>query len=411
MNTLTFEQIATILQGIQEQATGQKALAATNTADFVSAADTTLRTGYDPVFAAISQVLSRTIFSVRPYSRKFRGMEVTETQWGNHVRKINFGDNAIVQDDSYDYPVTNDATETPASGNGETVDQYTIRKADVVQTNFYGSSVFGDHLTVFRYQLDNAFKGPDELAGFVGGMMQNISDKLEQARENFARSVLANYMGGIIAENNAAIASAAKTPTGRVIHLLTEYNTATGLSLTASSVYQPANYKAFMQWVYARIAGLTAMMTERSNLFQTNLTGHNIMRHTPYQDQRVYLYAPVRYQTEMMALADTYHDNFLTMADNETVNFWQSIKTPDTINVTPTYIGAAGTPITPEAAVNQGKIFGVIFDREAAGYATTQEHLDVTPLNARGEYVNYWYHFTLKSWNDHTEKGVVLLLD
>lgn len=57
MNTLTFEQISTILQAVQEQATGQQALAATNTAEFVSAADTTLRTGLDPILNAISQVL------------------------------------------------------------------------------------------------------------------------------------------------------------------------------------------------------------------------------------------------------------------------------------------------------------------------------------------------------------------
>ena len=65
-NIMNFNQIATVLNSIQQQATGQAALTATNTADFVTNAITTLNTGRDPVMNAISQVLTRTIFSVRP---------------------------------------------------------------------------------------------------------------------------------------------------------------------------------------------------------------------------------------------------------------------------------------------------------------------------------------------------------
>ena len=134
------------------------------------------------------------------------------------------------------------------------------------------------------------------------------------------------------------------------------------------------------------------------------------MRHTPYDRQRVYLYAPARYQTEMMAMADTYHDSYLRYADNETVNFWQSIETPDSISLTPGYIGSDGTAKTG-VAVEQAGIFGVIMDAEACGYAVTQYWSSPTPFNARGGYTNYWYHTTMRNWNDHTEKGVVLLLD
>lgn len=402
MNTMTFEQVAAVLNEIQQQATGQKALTPTNTAEFVSCADSTLRTGYDPVLQAISQVLSRTIFSVRPYSRKFAGLEVSETAWGNHVRKLQIADIPIDdKDDRYAWPVAWGTTETPVSGDGESVDMYTIKKEKILQTNFYGSAVYQDHITIWRDQLENAFRGPEEFGRFITMKMQNMSDKHEQYRENIARSVLANLMGAVIAENQA----------DRVVHLLSEYNTATGKALTATTVYDPANYKSFMQWVFARIAALCAMMTERSNKYQTIVNGMQVMHHTPYDRQKVYLYAPIRYQSEAMALADTYHDNYLRLADNDTVNYWQSIETPDTINVTPCYINASGQPTTPADAVSQSAIMGVIFDEEAAGYATTQNWSAPTPLNARGGYSNIWFHTTFKAWTDNTEKVVVLLLD
>ena len=58
-STMTFNQAAQLLNAIQQQATGQAALTATDLSEFVSAAQTTLRTGYDPVMHAISQVISR----------------------------------------------------------------------------------------------------------------------------------------------------------------------------------------------------------------------------------------------------------------------------------------------------------------------------------------------------------------
>lgn len=62
VNDLTFNQLSMVLNSIVQQATGQQVLQVTNTAEFVSVAQTALKTGYDPVLQAISQVLSRTIF-------------------------------------------------------------------------------------------------------------------------------------------------------------------------------------------------------------------------------------------------------------------------------------------------------------------------------------------------------------
>ena len=135
------------------------------------------------------------------------------------------------------------------------------------------------------------------------------------------------------------------------------------------------------------------------------------MRHTPLQDQRVYLFAPLMRMITSRVLTDTYHDNFLNLAETESVNFWQSIITPDSIDVTPTYLNTDGTLITPGSATQQGDIVGVIFDRDALGYTVMNEWSGVTPLNAKGGYWNTFLHFTERYWNDFTEKGIVLLLD
>lgn len=390
VNDLTFNQLSMVLNSIVQQATGQQAQQVTNTAEFVSVAQTALKTGYDPVLQAISQVLSRTIFSIRPYTRKFDGLMVSNQQFGNIVRKLNIADKDWEEDSRFELTDQN------------SVDMYKVNKPSILQTNFYGANVFEKSLTIFKDQLDCAFSNPDEFGRFVSMTMTNASDMIEQAHENLARATLANFIGGKISGDTAS-----------VIHLLTEYNTITGLKppLTAETVYQPANFKPFMQWVYSRVASLSSLMTERTQKFHINVTGKEISRHTPVNKQKVYLYAPARYQTETMVLADVYHDNFLRMADNETVNFWQSIDKPDEINVQPVYLQADGTLKSDDTPLNQKGIFGVMFDEEAAGYTVVNQWSAPTPFNSKGGYSNIFWHFTDRYWNDFTENGIVLLLD
>ena len=390
VNDLTFNQLSMVLNSIVQQATGQQAQQVANTAEFVSVAQTALKTGYDPVLQAISQVLSRTIFSIRPYTRKFGGLMVSNQQFGNIVRKLNIADKDWEEDSRFELTDQN------------SVDMYKVNKPSILQTNFYGANVFEKSLTIFKDQLDCAFSNPDEFGRFVSMTMTNASDMIEQAHENLARATLANFIGGKISGDTAS-----------VIHLLTEYNTITGLAtpLTAETVYQPANFKPFMQWVYSRVASLSSLMTERTQKFHINVTGKEISRHTPVNKQKVYLYAPARYQTETMVLADVYHDNFLRMADNETVNFWQSIDKPDEINVQPVYLQADGTLKSDDSPVNKKGIFGVMFDEEAAGYTVVNQWSAPTPFNSKGGYSNIFWHFTDRYWNDFTENGIVLLLD
>lgn len=405
VNSLTFEQISTVLNSIVKQATGQASITAATTGDFVSVAQTALSAGNDAVMNAISNVISRTIFSIRPYSAKFKGLEKTLPVWGAYMRKLSIANEDWADDEAYDYPVTYDSTESDPYGTGGTVDQWKIKKPNILQTNFFGQSVYADHMTITEDQIMTAFRGPDELGSFLSLLMTNLSNRLEMSRDAIARGLVANMIGSLVSEND----------TNRVVHLLTEYNTLCGLTggdaLTSSTVYQPDNFKPFMQWVYSRIAQISDLMTENSQMFQTIVASKPILRHTEQQRQKIYLYAPARHQIDARVLADTYHDTYLKYADVETVNFWQSIKTPDTVKVTPSYTHTDGTVKTPVSAVTQANVFGLIFDEDAMGYALLDRRTIPTPVNANGLYRNLWVHCKQKVFMDNTEKAAVLLLD
>ena len=401
VNTLNFEQVSTVLTSIVKQATGQTVLTPTDTGSFVSVAQVALRADRDSVMNAISNVLGRTIFSIRPYSAKMTGLMMDTFRWGAMMRKLSIVDSDWADDPAFKWPALFDVSQVPPTGNGQAIDPWTIKKPDVVQTNFYGASVYFDEMTIFEDQLETAFTGPEHLGSFLSLIMTNLSNRLEKSNEELRRGLVANAIASLIDEAN----------TDRVVHLLTEYIAATGQTYTIQSIYEPANFAPFMKWVYSRIAQISDLFTEMSTMYQTIIGGKNILRHTPYQDQRVYLYSPTRHDIDARVLADTFHDNYLRYADVETVNFWQSIKTPDSIDITPAYTSTAGVVYSPASPVTQSNIFGLIFDRDALGMTLLDNRVLSTPLNTKGLYRNLHVHCRQRIVMDNSEKMVVLLLD
>lgn len=401
VNTLNFEQVSTVLTSIVQQATGQIVETPTDTGSFVSVAQVALRADRDSVMNAISNILARTIFSIRPYSAKMAGLDMDTFRWGGMMRKLSIADSAWADDPAFKYPVLFDSTQNPPTGDGGEVDPWKIKKPNVLQTNFYGQSVYYDSMTITEDQLETAFSSPDQLGSFLSLLMTNLSNRLEMSNESIRRGLVCNAIGALYDENQ----------TDRIVHLLTEYNTLTGLTLTAQDVYQPSNFNGFTKWVYSRVAEITDLMTANSVKFQTTITGKPILRHTPLQDQRVYLYSPIQRQIEARVLADTFHDNFLRYSDVESISYWQSIDTKDTVKVTPSYVDNTGTLVTPASAVTVENVFGLIFDRDCMGMTVLDRRVLSTRVNEAGLYRNIHVHARQRVVFDNTEKCVLLLLD
>lgn len=416
VNNMTIEQASAFLSAIVAQMQGG-ALTSIATGNFTSVAQNALKQGYDPLLTAMSQVLARTIYSIRPYRGKFSGISVDNQKYGAITRKVNYIDGAL-EDDQRLYLT---GTTPYSDGDAPTPDQWAFRKPRVWQSMFYGAQTFQRPTTIYKDQLDSAMQNSAEFAGFLSGQIQNIVDQLEQVSDAKARQALINYIGGKIkleADND---------PATHVVHLFTEYASDTGVTLTLANYLAPSNYKPFVEWMYARIATLTDMMSERGHMFNFSPTINSakayIERHTPKDRLKAYFVASEFNRIQAMAISEVFNKDELRMIDFNAVNFWQSAADPmnitaevtvndTTIDIDPTQntadlttasITTKGSPDTP--------VLGVLFDEEALGMTIVNEGVYDTGLNAASLTNNRFWHFTNKIWNDFSENGVVLMLD
>ena len=398
---MTFNDISAVLAEINKAATGQVPTSdIIDTSSFVSVAEATLRTGYDNLLNAISQVFTRTIFAVRPYRAQMLGLEKDGSAWGNHVRKINYFDSDPIKDTTYSLP---DDRGVGTEAGGDSVDQWIVERPKVLQTNYYGQSNYSRMYTRGLIQLNSAFQGPDQLAEFWSGMGTHMANQIEQDRENLARLLVVNRMAGT-----------PSTAPSSVIYLLDEYNAETGLELTATTVFQPNNFPDFARFAFARINDVSDMLRSRTINWHQNWaisgTNYNFMRHTPYDRQHLYLSSRLQRQIGARVLADTFNSGMLQYRDMELVPYWQTPDERETVQVKPITTTAGGVAQAMATNVGLANIVGVLFDDDAIGYTPIDSQVLATPVNARSRYVNFWYHYGWRWYNDFTENAVLFLL-
>lgn len=391
VNAMSFEQAATVLNSLYQQATGEIGITPTNLSDYISVGLKTLQAGYDPLAMGISQMVSRTIYSIRNYESKLSVLQRSNEEYGAIVRKITPLAQDFIDDDVW-------------HANSPIPNPFAARLPQLWQSNFYGFDVWESDVAITRAALKNAVMDPGEMGRLLDLVLGNKSNELEQGRETWERATLANLIGAIYAMNN----------TNQVRHLLTEYNAETGITppLTSTTVYDPANYPGFIKWAYAQIGRASDLLTERTSAFHLNPTSSTILRHTPKRDQLIFVWSKILHDMDARVLSDTFNTDMVT---NEvkpytaSLNFWQSLNTPDTVSVTPAYIDGSGAQVTATAQV-VSDVFAVICDRDALGTHYHDQSVD-SIWDPRQKRYNYWYHEARRYWCDVTENAILFLLD
>lgn len=389
---LNAKQIFTIVNEVALQAMGSKTMAVVDNAGLVALGNTVLGSNdtKNNFINALTDRIGRTIVSFRAYHSHFPDFERDSIEWGNILQKLKIGMPNAEEDQSYNLE------------DGTSIDMYKINKAKVNQLLFSTETPWQTHITVHLDELEKAFVDYSAMGAFISGMFGEVQNRIELAMENLSIDCVNNYMAEMIKRK-------VERPS-RVINLVTDYNTAMGLATTEALKPKDAlNTPAFLEYVVRRINTISSTMEYMTSgmyndtAFAGGDTQNDIYsRHTPKSEQRMMLHIDLvnSLKTNVNSKAFNMKEVAIDL-DFKTVPFWQSIKTPDGINVKP---ASGGT------AIVQSSIMGILFDREAMGTFKKKYTSLTSPINAAGKYYNVFYHMIEMYYNDLTENAVVFLL-
>ena len=292
---LTTKDAYQIINLLVKEATGQDAtIQAVDPSSFVSVGETILATGVENTLNALSMVLGRTFMAVRPYNAKFGVLNsINSGLYANRMRKISFYSREAVVDGASNTDLKTNFAEgydNGSNGGSSAPSMWEQQPSIPFELNFGGSSEWQMVQTVYEKQLQVAFRGPEEFAQFVSGMMTEKANEIEMTKEAFNRMTVLNAMAGVY-DLSASMA-------GSSVNLTSEFNTEFGTSYTTADLLGPAHFTEFLEFFIGYIKILSDQMTHNSKKFHwapTKTVGANtytILRHTPKDRQKLMLYNP-----------------------------------------------------------------------------------------------------------------------
>lgn len=414
-----------IINEMVRQGTGQKALAATDISSFVSAGETLLASGVENVMNTLSLVIGRTFVATRPYKAKFSKVNAISTDaYTNRLRKISYYSRDAKASGYFNTDQFKNLANGFTNGQNEagtpptpqsTKSMWEQETPIVAEFNFAGSTVWDVQLTRYEKQIRAAFRGPQELADFVNGIITEKANDIESEKEAWNRMAVLSKIASVY---NYAVIEGVMTESA--VNLTAAFNAFYGTSYSTADL-QSTYLKEFLAFMVATIKEYSDYLTERSARFHLPMTKtvdgvqYSILRHTPKDRQRLYLYQPLFRKAESLVLPEIFHDEMLDIDKQyEGVNFWQNNESETTrpsISLTTAIYDVNTGAQKQGSAVSLDYVVGMLTDEDGI---LTDFQMDgdayTTPVEARKGYRNTWWHFSKNIINDPTENCIIFYM-
>lgn len=426
---LTQKDVYAIINAMVEDLSGQTAsMRAVDTSTFISCGELIMSYGKENVLNSLGLLIGRILIASRPYSGKFDLINAISTGLYSHrIEKISYYSSKALPSGAFNTDLyTNFADGFTAGENLDANGDPQSTKSQWEQNPIYpltlffgGSSTWQTCLTLYRVQLQQAFRSPDEFNEFVSGMLTQKQNDIELEKQAFRQAIALNHIAGVYDLN------AAGDMPGSVVNLTEAFNLRYYGSDTTqyktSEQLRSTYLKEFLGFMVATMKTYIKRLENASvNYHWTpeKVVGGNslaLIRHTPRSKQKFFMYEPLWTESESMVLPEIFNDRLLKIENYEGIEYWQNENNPSAIEVYPSIpdtdstSGTFGTQIKGDK-VELEYVVGMLFDEDACMVDFQLDDVATTEEEKRKKFVNQWYTFAKNGINDFTEKTILFIM-
>lgn len=372
-------QIYPIVNDIFNQVTGREGVHAVDTNSLVAMGQQLDNLGKKDIWLnGLSKRIGLTIDDYRAYQSKYAPLARTALEWGAYVQKFRVDVPDAVQDDTYDV----------GKMDGQSVDQWIITNPKVKEKVFGVNTPFSFRITIQDVLLNEAFLNSAGMAGLIRAIFGKMRNKKEIAIENLSRLAIVNLIINMKSSQH--------------FHLVSIYNSMLGKSLSQTDSKTDPN---FLRWANGFINNISDKLETASILY--NNEGNE--RFTPKSLQHFYALSDFMTIVDTVIMYEAHNPKYITADPDIRVPFWQGSGTT-TGNDWDSITTIEGTN-ADGSSIKLNNLIGIIFDHDSVGTYRMQERVRTTPINARAEYYNTFWHENPMYFNDLGENCVAFFLD
>ena len=374
------EQVYEIVNGLTQQYLGSEAVVQTDLSNIVDIGSATIGLeNLDRYVNSLIDQIGKVMFVNRPYSGKTPSLMVDGWEYGAILEKI-----------TYDTPPEAEENLTWKLQDGVSYDPNIFTQPKVSAKFFSKKVTYDIPMSFAERQVKTAFQSATQLNAFFSMIENAISRSMTVKIDQLSESALNNMIALTIDSGDST----------RAVNLLSLYNTRYSKSLTAAQAVTDPEFIRYSTY----IMGLYAERLQRlSTLF--NDGGKD--RFTPTDMLHVILLSEFSAAAKTYLQSDTYHDQYVSLINHESVPYWQGSGTDYAFTSTSAInVKMNDGETSGGKAVSASGILGVMFDRYAVGVANLDRRV-TSNYNGRAEFYNNWYKFDAGYFNDPNENFVV----
>ena len=324
--------------------------------------------------------IGQVIFVNRLYAGGVPSVLMDSWEYGSVVEKISADMPEADENDSWNLQ------------DGQTYSQDTFYQPKVSAKFFNSKVTFDVKLSFTTEQVKESFSNVNELNGFISMLETGVKNSMTVKLDGLIMRTINNMTGQILNSANGL----------QKVNLLTEYNTASGQTLTANKALMD---KDFLKFASLTIKKYQARITKMSTLF--NAGGK--ARFTTTDNLHTVLLSDFADSAEVYLLSDTYHNDTVSLPNHEAVPYWHGSGKSHAFNDISKIDVKIDAGNKTAKQVTQTGILGVMFDTNALGVSNLNQRT-TTSYNARAEFYTNYYKMDAGYFNDLNENFVVFYI-
>ena len=380
---MKIEQVYQLVNTATQEVLGESAIVSEDLTNVVSVGEQIANMNlYDKFVGALLNRIEKSIFSIRAYTGRAPSVLMDSWEFGSIVQKVHMKLPDAEENESWELV------------DGATYEENQFYKPTVYVKLWNHKTTFETPISIAEEQLKQSFLNANEMARFVAMLYQGVENSITLKFDALIMRTICNFIGATLQDGTNGV---------NKIHLVTEYNSNYGASLTsATALYN----KDFLRYAVFRMKQIATRLSVYSTLF--NLGGAE--KHTPRDMLRIVLHETLDAGVSAFLQSDTFHEELVKLPQADVVPYWQgsgtSFALADTTSINVDVLDTSGT----KQSVNEDYIVGVMFDRDALGVTGFNRRVP-SKWVAKAEFYNYWYKEDAGYFNDYNENFVVFIAD
>lgn len=330
--------------------------------------------------------IGKVVFVDRAYKGSYPSVMKESWEFGSVLEKISMKMPEAQENESWELQ------------DGASYDQNIFYKPTIEAKFFNNKVTLEVPISITERQVKESFSNVSQLNSFIS-MIYNGVEKSMTVKTDAVISRLINNMIAETLEAEYAGGTGYNSKSGiRAVNVLYLYNQKFGKSLTADNCLEDTDFQKFFGYELGLYADRLSKISTLFNIGRKD-------RFTPKDALSVVLLSEAAKASDVYLQSDTFHNEFTSLVNHETVPYWQA--SGDSYDFADTSAINAKTSLGN--TVNATGIIGIMFDKEAV-MACNEDRRTTTHYNAKAEFYSNWYKWDISLFADTNENFVVFFV-